>query len=513
MTGINNMVGDYIWQDEPFRLYINDDNTGLTGMTHFGDNIEDEWFIVHLLLTLSSSYDDVAISLTDEAGQFLLIQTAHLIPRWLSPSNSDNRVWLYQGKVHIIPKPTTPNEIFILPTGPDLTVSAALKVLSDPEYDGIYTEATEAVNDSILVRINETVNNRDANQVQYAQCYLPANIAYLLKNDAQLVAPAVTSFYYRDALQMRACNRMKKFEIDPDTMIFTMVRFTRCLYAQLSKQEIRPPPPFKDILSNSNDPLYMAKYLGMKLTCGFEILYKEGFKNRHNKNKKEWAVVIETILEEAKDIFVGGRSSTKNGINIFGNEDNYFKLGKLFDDTPTDWMIISPEEVDKILYEKQKEFDSYYESVFDEENPNQDKINPDNLFDNLVNDMNHFVSSVSDYEGVDLDDTQSRDFDYHKFMDIMQNHLNLNDPEQESSDEGDEFYTMGSEEEDLKDIMGAMDEELHDNTNIHEGFEKTDGSQTDINLNLVKNLLESYASQEGMAGPVGNILSDLRLSE
>lgn len=74
------IVKDYIWQDEPFSLCVVeglessslepaiplDKNASITGTachffgsTRFGDNIEDEWFIVHILQSLSKRFGDL----------------------------------------------------------------------------------------------------------------------------------------------------------------------------------------------------------------------------------------------------------------------------------------------------------------------------------------------------------------------------------------------------------------------------------------------------------------------
>ena len=63
------------------------------GTTCFRDNIEDEWLIVHLLFAVSKQCgDDLVISVTDSDGQFLLIEAAHHLPKWLKPETSTNRV-------------------------------------------------------------------------------------------------------------------------------------------------------------------------------------------------------------------------------------------------------------------------------------------------------------------------------------------------------------------------------------------------------------------------------------
>jgi len=78
----NEIIKDYIWQDEPFSLtlveglessslepavpFAKDDAIPVQachffGSTRFGDNIEDEWFIVHVLQEMSKKFEDLYI--------------------------------------------------------------------------------------------------------------------------------------------------------------------------------------------------------------------------------------------------------------------------------------------------------------------------------------------------------------------------------------------------------------------------------------------------------------------
>ena len=80
-------------------------------------------------------------------------------------------------------------------------------------------------------------------------------------------------------------------------------------------------------------------------------------------------------------------------------------------------------------------------------------------------------------------------------------------------DDMDDFEEEGNNEEDpdLRALMSQMDTELMSQPNISSGFEKGASTESvDLDFNLVKNLLESYASQNGLAGPVSNILGDLK---
>lgn len=41
----------------------------------------------------------------DNDGEFLLIEAAYGLPRWLKPETAQNRVWLHGGAFHLVPPP------------------------------------------------------------------------------------------------------------------------------------------------------------------------------------------------------------------------------------------------------------------------------------------------------------------------------------------------------------------------------------------------------------------------
>lgn len=66
----------------------------LHGLTNYGDSIEDEWLIVYILRQLSNQFSNLWIKVVDTDGEFLLIEAANALPRWLNPEIADNRVSL-----------------------------------------------------------------------------------------------------------------------------------------------------------------------------------------------------------------------------------------------------------------------------------------------------------------------------------------------------------------------------------------------------------------------------------
>ncbi|OVA01857.1 SGT1 [Macleaya cordata] len=108
---------DYIWQHEPFTLSLsffnpNPNNCPCSpeylphfhGKTRYGDNLEDEWFVVFLLFEISRKIPDLSIKVWDSDGEVLLFEAASFLPRWLNPETSKNRVFIRDGKLHIVHK-------------------------------------------------------------------------------------------------------------------------------------------------------------------------------------------------------------------------------------------------------------------------------------------------------------------------------------------------------------------------------------------------------------------------
>ena len=137
----------------------------LWGSLSFGDNIEDEWFAVWLLLELTRAFPVTArcgggahagcaaavlrpclpalrcltcnrmlapgrplCRVWDNDGEFLLIEAAYGLPRWLKPETAQNRVWLHRGAVHLVPLPRHAGDPLLAAT-PSLA-QPALRVLA-----------------------------------------------------------------------------------------------------------------------------------------------------------------------------------------------------------------------------------------------------------------------------------------------------------------------------------------------------------------------------------------------
>lgn len=259
------LILSYLYSADPSYRFLH-------GITRFGDCIDDEWFVVHLLYTISKRIPEAVISVFDNDGDLLLIEAAMALPAWLDPSNSLNRVYIHQNALHIIPLPTSPADFMQLPVGNaegKLSRQEAVSVVRSRE---VATQASEAVQAAIHARIGGYPQAARDNEHR-ARCVLPSKAAYVLLRDPQLATLAVETFYLRDPIALKACAKMDRF---PATShVHPTLKLTRTAYAQAVSQRFYPPKPFQYF------PKGQDAELGIKVACGLEMLYANAHPQAH----------------------------------------------------------------------------------------------------------------------------------------------------------------------------------------------------------------------------------------
>ncbi|NXV76372.1 ECD protein, partial [Atlantisia rogersi] len=319
------LLAAYIWQRQPFSLrYVpprGETPAHVGGTTLFGDNVEDEWFIVYLIREITREFPGLAARIDDNDGEFLLIEAADFLPRWLTPENSDNRVFFYKGELHIIPLSET-QEQECDPSAASLTISQALTLLSTRSEEFL---AAEPIRTAVYKRISGYPEKIQAS-FHRAHCYLPAGIVAVLRQRPSLVAAAVQAFYLRDLVDMRACRSFRTFP--PDNRVMTVVTFTKCLYAQLVQQKFLPDRRSGYTLPPPSHPQYKAYELGMKLAHGFEILCSKCSKQspdskRNVLNSPLWERFLRSLKE--KNYFKGEMEGSVKYLELLHMAEDYFE--------------------------------------------------------------------------------------------------------------------------------------------------------------------------------------------
>ncbi|KAH9414463.1 hypothetical protein DERP_014607 [Dermatophagoides pteronyssinus] len=257
---LSSHLDGYIWHNECFHLkqksYDQQTEQYLFGQCNYGENIDDEWFIVFLLKLLTKFDDQLFVRIQDEDGEFLLIESADYLPRWAQePSRTLDRVFIYRGQIHLV------SSKFV---GKDLNKRKFIwDCIRFIESNPKQTELNQSIQHCIQNRIEIFQPINIQRLYHNAHCLLPIQLAILLDYHPELISAAIRSYYYRtpDDLKTIGTNPNHRFN---DQKILTNVRFTRCLYAQLTSQDV---DDVQKLLSpSSSNDNHFVKWQMMKNT-------------------------------------------------------------------------------------------------------------------------------------------------------------------------------------------------------------------------------------------------------
>lgn len=253
---------DYVWQRTPFNIEFSEEaiqqsqlQLHLTGTIEYGDAIDDEWFAVSILLETSRRHPQAWFRVHDNDGEFLLIEAAHALPRWLNPEVATHRVWIRQGRIYIIPLST--------PKKRELSLHEALDVLTSCKPEALLRD--KMVEQEALVRTMGYPAAAIAS-VHRSMIVLPRRVAAVLRWRPEAIAAAVEAFYVRDPISLGVVKKAKVFPWT-DT-IEIQVRFSKVLFAQVKGQIWDPPlesryPHGREVGAKVD--------IGRKITAGLEM--------------------------------------------------------------------------------------------------------------------------------------------------------------------------------------------------------------------------------------------------
>jgi len=268
--------------------------------------------------------------------------------------------------------------------------------------------------------------------------YLPVGVAYLLKQQPSLIAPAVLAFCHRDPLDIRACRIMKNFP--PKERVMRTVTMTKCLYAMLVQQKFNPEKRTGWDLVETSNPQHKAQMLGIKIACGFEILvsqtkstskdtsvdltydkrwhqYKSSLTDKgYFKNLYEGSNGYKLLEDQAKDYYLSNvdeylsspsiSQRIKSILDCVTEDELLQQKNDITDLEPADdenWLDVTPSDLDRILEQKfgLKSFEQSSAS---------------NLASLFTDKIRSFLNQASDINGADfsknhLSDDSSSDSD------------------------------------------------------------------------------------------------------
>lgn len=242
------LCSEYFWQREEPVFWFKDHSTPpcLHGKFETGDSVDDEWTMVYLLMQLTSIFPFLVATIQDADGEFLLIEAAEVLPRWLDRVDASiNRVFIKGGKVVIIPQ--------------DIKVHSLLDGLKNINTAKNYPAIQKVVESCAIESYQQPKHN--------ARVSLPEKAWRMIHSDPSLTSKAVDTLYRNNVdLQYEA---QSDNILPPENIIQTTIRFSRSAFAQLACQPYEPLPLSKWSKRLNRTTL---EELGMKLVCGLEML-------------------------------------------------------------------------------------------------------------------------------------------------------------------------------------------------------------------------------------------------
>ncbi|KAI9799178.1 MAG: hypothetical protein M1833_004218 [Piccolia ochrophora] len=268
------LLEGFIWQREKFELSFRDEAV-------YGDSVEDEWLVVYLLRELTKEFPALWARVVDTDGEFLLIEAANALPRWLNPEVAENRVWLHEEKLCLIPltksDATTPETP---PKSTPLSLKAAHNLIkTDPNT----LIRSSSIQEEAFYRLRN-YPDQISQSLHHARVTIPRKLAFILREKPDLISPAVEAFYLRDPIALRPLQASisgndGKLVFSPDDLVKVILKFTKVGYAQLKSQQFQTPPVWTSFISTNpttpgSDPDPDLES-GIKVTCGFEMLVND----------------------------------------------------------------------------------------------------------------------------------------------------------------------------------------------------------------------------------------------
>ena len=292
MSLIEDDLMRYLWNEERFDLRVKNEST-LTGNVAVGDCVEDEWYVVSMLYRISKEMKNVVIDVLDEDGQFLLIEAANDLPEWIEPDRMKNRVFVYNGNLHII-------GLEQMNVESNIVTERILKLASSDS-----TIANSKIQETIRSRVESV---RTQNLTHRSWCVLPIRVAKLLESRPDLVPRLANAFYmnhsssssknqlrvtlkgFRATAKKEACCKCRKiirvkFSKFAYVVVFERENFRSIVfffhisimslkfrYAKLRSCPFHAPKGCEKYVPKfESNPIHKACVLGLKLCAGLEI--------------------------------------------------------------------------------------------------------------------------------------------------------------------------------------------------------------------------------------------------
>lgn len=389
-----------------------------------------------------------------------------------------------------------------------IKVTDALQILQ--KFPG-QTKVSPDIEKAIQARVGQYPEKIE-NNFHRAIINLPLDIAALLNLNPSLIAPIVTAYCKHDVIDAKSCRNLKYSD-----NISVEVKFTKCLYAMLVHSQVLK--KIKNTCPNENK----KDILGIKLTCGFQMIMNLGSKdifqtkeylkfeknlqgNGYFRNNIEGSLEYNQLQDKARkyylDIECPMNSFVSNKILKLMATDEFLHTKETlkcrqdeqnFTEDNDDWLNIHPDQLNDLLNNRYGHPDKC---------STDDVITPEVITTKLTD----FLKQSSDFEGIDTNKIDDNDNGIHldpdefvhcldKIMDFLSS--DMNDINMHNDSDLDNRSDTSDDDNSIKDL----DKELAGKLN---SFQENRSNSKTVMFNLSQSMKE-----EGLSGPSSNLLTTI----
>ena len=193
---------------------------------------------------------------------------------------------------------------------------------------GDESRASEPVQGVVKNRVSEYPERARLN-VHRVRVLVPVSVARVLKHEPCLISLAVEGFYDRDIDTMKFAAKMEKFlnKGKEEELVRVSVKMSRAMYAQLVQQTFQAPKCYP-MPSMADKSSYFEAELGMKIACGFEMMYQRRRRDGLEGKGSTWEAFKESL--EKSGYFKGLLPGSQEYQRLMQNAEEYYKNSSLF---------------------------------------------------------------------------------------------------------------------------------------------------------------------------------------
>lgn len=393
--------------------------------------------------------------------------------------------------------------------------------------------------------------------LHHSMIRIPRKLAYLLHHNAAYISPAIDAFYLRDPISLRPLQTSDKSKLTfpPEDFITASVAFTKVGFAQARSQQFTRPLLWQSILSIGNDSKSNEEAaMGMKVTCGFEMMLSDPH-NMDNSFVREINLLLDDLATDLDHL------PSNEEISLWDNredDDSWLDIDfqqfedELMGNHSKDQGRATHGFGDRVAQENLRKIVTKFEDFLNDNSAGLDgaELDPmdgegDGSEDEITSDE---TESDEEDEGISFDEDQFSRM-MKEMMGMPMDTADKADCQSSLDDAYDDLPIGGSSRQEIesgnesgnesgiREVMNAMQLELTNAGVFQENSERkldtilpqsqarsveskgpespvmdpteesdAEDARVDVDYNLAKNLLESFKSQHGMAGPGGNLL-------